>query len=84
VGLALARIQLIGEQAILKRGSPGAPRLTALGLDREAARRARQRVSAEIVALPVYAQAAAIPRRRRAPRVTAFGQNQQPAPRCPR
>jgi hypothetical protein len=53
VGLALARIQLIGEQAILKRGSPGAPRLTALGLDREAARRARQRVSAEIVALPV-------------------------------
>jgi hypothetical protein len=53
VGLALARIQLIGEQAILKRGSPGAPRLTALGLDREAARRARQRVSAEIVALPL-------------------------------
>jgi hypothetical protein len=53
VGLALARIQLIGEQAILKRGSPGAPRLTALGLDREAARPARQRVSAEIVALPV-------------------------------
>jgi hypothetical protein len=53
VGLALARIQLIGEQAILKRGSPGAPRLTALGLDREAARRARQRVSAGIVALPL-------------------------------
>ena len=53
MGLALARIQLIGEQAILKRGSPGAPRLTALGLDREAARRARQRVSAEIVALPL-------------------------------
>ena len=53
MGLALARIQLIGEQAILKRGSPGAPRLTALGLDREAARRARPRVSAEIVALPV-------------------------------
>jgi hypothetical protein len=53
VGLALARIQLIGEQAILKRSRPGAPRLTALGLDREAAPRARQRVSAEIVALPV-------------------------------
>jgi hypothetical protein len=83
VGLALARIQLIGEQAILKRGSPGAPRLTALGLDREAARRARQRVSARSSRFPFHAQAAAIPRRRRAPRVTAFGQNQQPASRCP-